>query len=159
MKSADEILIHAVAFVRNDRIKPEDYSWGDVISEINLADDLPDECLQGIDAYSHLEIIFYFNLLKDKDVVFDLRHPRNNKKYPLAGIFAQRGSSRPNKLGATMVELVEVKKRSLVVKGLDAINGTPVIDIKPVMKEFLPTGEVKQPEWSKDLMSTYWKGI
>ena len=55
-----------------------------------------------------------------------------------------------------MVELVDVKERALIVKGLDAIDGTPIIDMKPVMKEFLPKGEVKQPSWSNSLMENYW---
>src|SRR6185369_15301346 len=126
MNSPEEITSKPIAYVKNNRIKPDDYEWGDVISEIILADEFSGDCLKGIDEFSHLEIIFHFHLLKDNDVVFDLRHPRNNKAYPLTGIFAQRGSSRPNKLGATIVELIEVKNRSLVVKGLDSINGTPV---------------------------------
>ena len=157
MKHNLEIKIVPVAFVKNNRTKQDDYRWGDVISELVLADHLPDECLKGIEGFSHLEILFYFHLLNDADVVFDLRHPRENQNYPLTGIFAQRGRARPNKLGATMVMLVEVKKRSVIVKGLDAIDNTPILDIKPVMVEFLPVGEVRQPVWSSDLMSSYWK--
>ena len=152
----NEIVINPIAFVKNDRQKTDVYKWGNVLSEIILADQMPDQCLSGIENFSHLEIVFYFHLLKDDDVVFDLRYPRENRSYPLTGIFAQRGRARPNKLGATIVELIEVKKRSLVVKGLDAINGTPVIDMKPVMQEFLPRREVKQPDWSKALMVDYW---
>ena len=157
MKNNLEIKIVPIAFVMNDRIKTDDYRWGDVISELVLTDQLPDECLKGIEDFSHLEIVFYFHLLKDADVVVDMRHPRDNPNYPLTGIFAQRGRARPNKLGATIVSLIEVKKRSVIVKGLDAINDTPVLDIKPVMVEFLPAGEIKQPGWSKDLMRRYWR--
>lgn len=74
----------------------------------------------------------------------------------MVGIFAQRGKNRPNKLGLTTVELLEHHHKKLIVKHLDAIDGTPIIDIKPVMKEFLPHREVKQPEWSKKLMEDYW---
>ena len=66
---------------------------------------------------------------------------------------------RPNKLGVTIVELVEQKQRILIVKGLDAIDGTPIIDIKPVMKEFLPKNEVSQPDWSISLMENYWEDL
>lgn len=156
MNKSLNILIKPVAYVRNSRLKPDDDGWGQVVSEIVLADEMPDECLAGITDFSHLEIIFYFHLLNDSDVVFDLRYPRGNQIYPLTGILAQRGRARPNKLGATIVELLEVKIRSFVVKGLDAINDTPVVDIKPVMQEFLPRNAVKQPDWSKDLMRRYW---
>ncbi|AKL85260.1 hypothetical protein D068_cds26310 [Bacillus atrophaeus UCMB-5137] len=52
---------------------------------------------------------------------------------------------------------MELRGKTITVKGLDAINGTPVLDVKPVMKEFLPRGEVKQPEWPVSLMKHYWE--
>ena len=84
------------------------------------------------------------------------RHPRGNPAWPLTGIFAQRGRNRPNRLGTTICRLVRVEATVLQVSGLDAIDGTPVLDLKPVMKEFLPRGLVSQPEWSHDLMKDYW---
>jgi tRNA (Thr-GGU) A37 N-methylase len=72
------------------------------------------------------------------------------------GIFAQRGKNRPNRLGTTICALVRVEGRTLVVQELDAIDGTPVLDIKPVMAEFLPRSAVRQPAWSHELMSEYW---
>lgn len=83
-------------------------------------------------------------------------HPRDNTNYPKVGIFAQRKKDRPNHIGATIVNLVSRAGRKLIVKNLDAINGTPIIDIKPVFKEYLPEGDVKQPKWSTDLMKNYW---
>ncbi len=156
MDNSDQLTVRPVAFVKNNRISPTDDRWGEVVSEIVLVDLLPGSCLTGIEDFSHLEIIFYFHLLSDAEVVFDLRHPRNNKEYPLTGIFAQRGRARPNKLGATIVQLMERRERSIIVKGLDAIKGTPVLDIKPVMKEFLPRQEIKQSSWSLELMKAYW---
>lgn len=157
MESPQFFTLKPIAFVINDRILADDDNRGDSISEIKLVDLFSEECLNGIEDFSHLEIIFYFHLLKDEDVVFDLRHPRNKKEYPLTGIFAQRGRARPNKLGATIVQFQSRKSRSLFVKGLDAINGTPVLDIKPVMNEFLPRTTIKQPAWSSDLMKHYWR--
>ena len=150
------IHLNPIAVVKNNRTSAEDDHWGEIVSEIILADALPDECLDGIENFSHLEILFQFHLLKEAEVVSGSRHPRGNKNYPLTGIFAQRGSARPNRVGATIVMLLEKRKRSIIVKGLDAIDGTPVIDIKPVMNEFLPSGKVKQPQWSVDLMKEYW---
>lgn len=148
--------IKPVAFVRNIRKAVEDDHWGAVVSTIELAENLQQEALAGISKFSHLDIIFYFDQVSDEKIQYEARHPRNNTDYPKVGIFAQRGKNRPNKLGLTTVELVEVRERILVVKGLDAIDGTPVIDIKPVMAEFLPRGKVKQPEWSTKLMEKYW---
>ncbi len=148
--------INPIAFVKNSRKEIEDDHWGSIISEIELVDEFNEEALSGISDFSHLEIIFYFNKVTDEMIQYNARHPRNNIHYPKVGIFAQRGKNRPNKLGLTSVELLKHSGRILTVKGLDAIDGTPIIDIKPIMKEFLPKGEIKQAEWSKSLMEKYW---
>lgn len=149
--------INPIAIVKNSRLEIEDDNWGGVVSEIELVDQISEQSLEGIADFSHLEIIFYFDQVTDDKIQFNARHPRNNTQYPKVGIFAQRGKNRPNKLGLTTVELLSHTERTITVKGLDAINGTPIIDIKPVMKEFLPKGEIKQPEWSKSLMKNYWE--
>lgn len=74
----------------------------------------------------------------------------------MVGIFAQRAKARPNRLGATIVEIIRCEGNVLIVKGFDAIDGTPVLDIKPVLAEFLPRSPVRQPEWSHELMRDYW---
>lgn len=151
-----EYTIKPVAFVSNTRKDILDDNWGSILSTIKLVESISEDSLKGIHEFSHLEIIFFFDKVSDDKIQYEARHPRNNKDYPEVGIFAQRGKNRPNKLGVTIVELVEVKNRLLIVKGLDAIDGTPIIDIKPVMKEFLPKGEVRQPSWSISLMENYW---
>jgi tRNA (adenine37-N6)-methyltransferase len=151
-----EFMIKPIGFVRNARKEIDDDHWGTVVSEIELSKDLSEASFQGIVDFSHLEIIFYFNRVSDNKVQQGARHPRNNKSFPEVGIFAQRGKNRPNKLGLTTVELLDHQGRTLIVKGLDAIDGTPIMDIKPVMKEFLPKGEVKQPDWSLSIMEKYW---
>lgn len=148
--------IQSIATVRNNRQMLKDDHWGEIISTIELADHIQEVSLKGIEDFSHLEIIFYFDKVSDDQIQYETRHPRNNHDYPEVGIFAQRGKNRPNKLGSTIVALLEVKSRGLIVQGLDAIDGTPILDIKPVMKEFLPKEDVKQPAWSIDLMKAYW---
>lgn len=145
-----------IAYVCNSRTEIEDDNWGSILSEIELVDELNETSLQGIEGFSHLEIIFYFDQVSEEKIQYEARHPRNNADFPKVGIFAQRGKNRPNRLGLTTVELIEHNHRKLIVKNLDAINGTPIIDIKPVMKEFLPKKEVKQAEWSSILMMDYW---
>lgn len=148
--------IEPIAFVNNTRKDIADDQWGPVISTIELVENIDEASLRGIHEFSHLEIIFYFDKVSDDKIQYEARHPRNNTNYPEVGIFAQRGKNRPNKIGVTIVELIELKQRSFIVKGLDAIDGTPIIDIKPVMKEFLPRGEVRQADWSVSLMKNYW---
>ncbi|SFC93691.1 tRNA-Thr(GGU) m(6)t(6)A37 methyltransferase TsaA [Bacillus sp. OV322] len=151
--------IKPIAFVNNTRKDILDDNWGSIISTIELAENINDSSLKGINEFSHLEIIFFFDKVSDDKIQYEARHPRNNKDYPEVGIFAQRGKNRPNKLGVTIVELVEQKQRILIVKGLDALDGTPIIDIKPVLKEFLPKDEVSQPDWSISLMENYWEDL
>jgi len=129
-----EIRVKPVATVKNSRKTPSDDFWGEIISEVELCDHIPDEAFEGISAFSHLEIIYFFDKVKQSDIIFSGR-PRGDPGYPVTGIFAQRKKDRPNTLGLCTVELLEHKGRTLKVKYLDAIDGTPVLDIKPVFKE------------------------
>ena len=149
------IQIKPVASVRNSRTESRDDNWSEIISEIELADDLPTEAFNSISDFTHLEIIFWFDRVKKEEIVYAGR-PRGNATYPSVGIFAQRKKDRPNSIGLCTVELVAHHKRIIVVKYLDAIDGTAVIDIKPVYKEFQPKSEIRQPAWVQDLMRSYW---
>ncbi|MDT0347467.1 TrmO family methyltransferase domain-containing protein [Streptomyces litchfieldiae] len=84
------------------------------------------------------------------------RHPRGNADWPLVGIFAQRGKDRPNRLGVSRCWLLGVEGLDVRVRGLDAVHGTPVLDLKPYMAEFGPQGEVRQPDWATELMRAYY---
>lgn len=148
--------VQPLAWVRNARSEPIDDDWDAIVSEVELADDVPADCLVGLDAFSHVEIVFLFDRVRDEEIVWTARHPRNNPAWPLVGMLAQRGKNRPNRLGVTVARLVSVSERILTVRGLDAVDGTPVLDIKPVMREFLPRGEVRQPDWASELMRDYW---
>ncbi|MBO8156222.1 MAG: SAM-dependent methyltransferase [Bacillaceae bacterium] len=148
--------IRPIARVYNERKRVEDDNWGEVSSVIELEQDFEEESLNEIETFSHLEVIFYFDQVKDEKIQYGARHPRNNQALPKVGIFAQRGKNRPNKLGLTTVRLIKKEGRKLYVEGLDAIDGTPVIDLKPVFKEFLPKGDIKQPDWVSEIMDKYW---
>ncbi|MDX1958239.1 MAG: SAM-dependent methyltransferase [Leptospiraceae bacterium] len=149
------INLQPIAFVKNSRKDPIDDLWQSIIAEITLAEHVPTEVFDGITQFSHLEIIYYFNKVKDSDIVFSGR-PRGNPNYPLVGIFGQRKKDRPNKIGLATVELIEHNQSSITVKYLDAIDNTPILDIKPVFKEFEPKTEILEPDWVKDLMKDYW---
>ncbi len=126
-----QILMTPIAFVKNSRIVPLDDDREEVISEIELAPDVPSEALHGISHFSHLEIIYYFDQVESKDIAFS-GQPRGNPAYPIVGIYGQRKKDRPSQIGLATVQLLIHKDRSVIVKYLDAINGTPVLDIKPV---------------------------
>ena len=151
-----EIKFTPIGTVKNTRKTPTDDFWESIIAEIELADHIPTEAFSNISGFSHLEIIYFFDRVKTEDIVFSGR-PRGNPDYPLTGIFGQRKKDRPNAIGLCTVELLEHKNRSIIVKYLDAIDGTPVLDIKPVMREFQPKSEIIQPGWVADLMKNYWR--
>lgn len=150
------ITMSAIGVVKNTRKEVEDDNWGEVISVIELASSFTEEALFQIESFSHAEIFYYFDRVEDAKIETGARHPRNNQNWPKVGIFAQRGKNRPNRLGATIVKVLKRDGHQLYVQGLDAIDGTPILDIKPVMKEFLPREEVTQPQWATELMKNYW---
>lgn len=150
------ITLTPIGIVKNARPQVEDDNWGGCVSEIVLQGGLGAEALQGIEAFSHAEILFYFHQVPDAKIETGARHPRNNPDWPKVGILAQRGKNRPNRLGLTTVKIIRRAGATLVVEGLDAIDGTPVLDIKPVMREFQPREEIRQPEWASELMKHYW---
>jgi tRNA-Thr(GGU) m(6)t(6)A37 methyltransferase TsaA len=150
------IVMEPIGEVRNTRKDLSDDGWGAVASRIELLPSFAEDCLLGLEEFSHAEVLFHFDRVQDAAIVRGARHPRGNKSWPPVGIFAQRGKDRPNRLGSTMVEILGREGRSLLVRGLDAIDGTPVRDIKPVMAEFLPRSAVRQPAWSRELMLEYW---
>jgi tRNA (adenine37-N6)-methyltransferase len=151
-----EINCKPLAWVKNNRQKPLDDNWGNIISEIILDESMPDNVLHHIDEFSHLEIIYFFNQVAEKNIVYSGR-PRGNPDYPEMGIFAQRKKDRPNRIGLCTVELLWHQGRSIGVKRLDAIDGTPVLDIKPVLNEFRIKTASRQPDWISDLMKSYWE--
>ena len=151
-----EIVLKPVAWTKNNRQQITDDYWGDVISEIILDESIPEQAFTGIADFSHLDIIYYFDRTKDDPVRY-LRRPRGNPDFPEMGIFAQRNKDRPNHIGVCTVELVWHRKRSIGVKFLDAIDGTPILDIKPLFREFSPQGEIRQPVWVSQLMKDYWE--
>jgi len=151
------ITLEPVGYVRSPRKDLRDDDWGQVTADIELITTLGPESLDGLEEFSHAEIIFLFDRVAESAIERGARHPRGNPAWPSVGIFAQRGKDRPNRLGSTIVEISRRAGRVLTVVGLDAIDGTPVLDIKPVMTEFLPRRPVTQPEWSRELMREYWE--
>jgi tRNA-Thr(GGU) m(6)t(6)A37 methyltransferase TsaA len=150
------ITLDPIAIVKNSRKEPIDDYWEEIISEIELLEYIPTESFDNISEFSHLEIIYSFNKVNKEDIIFS-GHPRGNTNYPKMGIFGQRKKDRPNSIGLSNVELIEHHGRIIKVKFLDAIDGTPILDIKPVFKEFKISENIKQPNWVEDLMKNYWK--
>ncbi|MGI5404538.1 SAM-dependent methyltransferase [Streptomyces sp. CA-135486] len=135
----------------------EDDDWGRESAVIRLdGAQFGPEVLFGLEDFSHLEVVFHFDRVAPEKIQTGARHPRGNTEWPLVGIFAQRGKNRPNRLGVSRCRLVKVEGLDIHVTGLDAVAGTPVLDLKPYMAEFGPIGETVQPRWSVELMRDYY---
>ena len=151
------ISLEPIGIVHSSRRELKDDDWDSVAVTIELNDTFDASALKGIEEFSHAYVIFHLDRVPVADIVNATRHPRGNPAWPKVGIFAQRGRARPNRLGLTTVAIVKRDGRVLTVHGLDAVDGTPVLDIKPVMLEFLPRGPVRQPGWATELMRHYWQ--
>ena len=151
------ISIVPIGTVHSSRAEPTDDDWDRETTTIRLSDEFDESALWGLDAFSHIEVVYAFHLVDSGTVEVGARRPRGNPDWPEVGIFAQRGKNRPNRLGVTTCAVLGVEGHAITVRGLDAIDGTPVIDIKPCMKEFGPRGPVRQPDWATELMRDYWE--
>jgi tRNA-Thr(GGU) m(6)t(6)A37 methyltransferase TsaA len=148
------ISLTPIGFVRGGRDQPMDDSWDGETACIELDARFGPEALNGLTDFSHIEVLFHFDRAAREET--GARHPRGRQDWPLVGIFGQRGKDRPNRLSISVCRLLGVEGTVLTVQGLDAIDGTPVLDIKPVIKGFLPRGEIRQPRWADEIMKDYW---
>lgn len=156
MNSIEKIALTPIGYVANERTHLEDDDWGGVVSTIQLRDDLSAELFRGLQTFSHVEVVFVFHLTSFDKKVGDSRHPRDNESFPKMGLLAQRSSYHPNPIGLSSAKILAVKDRVLTLEGLDAVDGSPVLDIKPLFKEFSPQ-DIKQPRWVSELLKNYWK--
>jgi tRNA (adenine37-N6)-methyltransferase len=147
--------ISPVGVVRSTRGVVADDRWDDESSRIELVPPFDERSLIGLAEFSHCLVVYVFDRATWDESKMS-RRPRGNPEWPEVGIFAQRAKDRPNRLGVSVCRVLLVDGSTIHVAGLDAIDGTPVVDIKPHMEEFDARGEVRQPQWSKELMAGYW---
>ena len=143
-----------IGTVYNDVKEPTDEGWGGVVSEVVLDETLADG-LDGIEDFSHVLILYWMHRAAEAEPVRMRRRPQGREDMPEIGIFAQRARHRPNPIGVTAVRLLRRDKNRLVVQGLDAINGTPVVDVKPYVPQFDTVESPRVPEWVARLMVKY----
>lgn len=156
MNQHDGIWMVPIGVVKSSRSDPLDDDWDRETTTIRLSDRFDESALWGLNAFSHIDVVYVFDRVDADGVDVGARRPRGNPRWPEVGIFAQRAKNRPNRVGVTTCTLLGVEGREIAVRGLDAIDGTPVIDIKPYMNEFGARGAVHQPKWSAELMESYW---
>jgi tRNA-Thr(GGU) m(6)t(6)A37 methyltransferase TsaA len=155
--AGEPTVVTPIGYVRSPRSEAVDDDWGGVVSTITLvAEEFDADSLAGLEEFSHVEVVYLFDRVDAAAGHRNARHPRHNPDWPRVGIFAQRARNRPNRIGITTCRLLAVSGITVTVEGLDAIDGTPVLDIKPYLAEFGPRGEVRQPAWADELMTAYW---
>jgi tRNA-Thr(GGU) m(6)t(6)A37 methyltransferase TsaA len=145
-----------IGSVKSSIIKPVDENWGSVVSEIHLDPALAPG-LQGLDQFSHILVLFFMDQATFEPSRDLVRRPKGRADMPESGIFAQRAKHRPNPIGVTAVELLEIRGKVLKVKGLDAIDGSPVLDIKPYFPDFDRVDQPRVPEWVRRVMEGYFE--
>ena len=144
-----------MAVVRSSRDAVEDDRWDRESSRIVLLPPFDERALRGLDEFSHCLVVYLLDRA-EWDPSRVLRRPRGNPLWPEVGVFAQRNKDRPNRIGVTICRVAAIEGAVLEVAGLDAVDGTPVLDIKPHIVELGPRGEVGQPLWATELMRDYW---
>lgn len=155
--AVSSIEMRPVGVVRGGRVEPIDDDWGSVEAVIELDPSRFEAAVvAGLSEFSHIDVVFVFDQVDETNIHLGARHPRNRTDWPLVGIFAQRAKARPNRIGVSTCELTAVDGLRLGVRGLDAIDGSPVLDIKPYMAQFAPRVATRQPAWVDELMANYW---
>ena len=152
------IVMRPIGHVEGSRKQPTDDDWAKERAEIVLdGEQFGPAALAGLADFSHVQVLFVMHGVAEGDVETEARHPRNRADWPKVGIFAQRAKRRPNRIGLACCRIVSVAADELRVRveDLDAIDGTPVLDLKPWVQEFGPRGEVRQPTWMTELMKGY----
>ncbi len=139
------VTLTPIGEVQNEVTDPRRRGWASVVSDLVLEESYAD-ALDGIEDYSHVLVIFWLDRAKAPQSLKE--HVQRRKELPVVGVFARRAPSRPNPIAVTAVRVMSRKKNILTVKGLDAINGTPILDIKPYTPAFDKVDEARVPEWN-----------
>lgn len=151
-----EFRLQQIATVVGGHLAVVDDYQGGVESIIRLGEQFPLETLQGLEEFSHLSVTWVFSEAKPDDVQLHARSPRGNPRWPATGTFAHRNHRRPNQIATSYPRLLHVDGRDLHVTDLDAVHGTPVIDLSPYFQEMGPRGVVTQPAWPGEMLANYW---
>lgn len=147
MENPSEIPLRPIGQVRNEIKEKMRHGWSEVESVVVINPNLS-ASLDGLEEFSHIIVLFWMH--KNVGQIPTKVHPQGREDLPLTGVFATRAPHRPNSIGVSIVKLVERDGNALRVMGLDAIDGSPVIDIKPYLPKDCIT-EARQAEWVSKL--------
>lgn len=154
---SDAFEVTPIATVVGGHTTPGDDFQGGVESIIRLNSAFPIETLKGIEEFSHLTVLWRFHLATPDDVALHARSPRNNPAWPTSGTFVHRNHRRPNQIATSHPRLLHVDGRDLHVTDLDAVDGTPVIDLAPYFPVMGPRGPIRVADWVDEMLDeSYW---
>jgi tRNA (adenine37-N6)-methyltransferase len=154
--SNETFQVTPVAYVVGGRVEPTDDYWGGTRALIRIdSTRFTPDATKGLEEFSHLEVVFRFHLTDPTDLNLGARRPRDNPDWPEVGTFGHRNMRRLNWLGVSRCRLLKVDGLDLHVEDLDAVDGTPILDIKPWFTEFGPRGEMHQPSWPTEMLRDY----
>ena len=148
MKMASDlprVTLKPIGIVRSEIKQPARRDYEEVIADIVINDDLA-EALDGLEEFSHILVLYWMHQAMSGEVPLKI-HPRGKQELPLLGLFATRTPNRPNRIGMATVRLLQRQGNILRVEGLDAIDGTLVIDIKPYIPGYDSVANTKMPLW------------
>jgi tRNA-Thr(GGU) m(6)t(6)A37 methyltransferase TsaA len=147
-----EVTLKPIGVVRSEAGQAQQggFKRGTVVSEIVIDRNLAD-ALDGLEQFSHIIVFYWMHRLVNRDKLPLKLHPRDIQENPLVGIFACRTQYRPNSIGKTTVRLLSRDGNILKVKGLDALDGSPVLDIKPYIPGLDSVRGARAPQWVKNL--------
>ena len=149
-----EYVLRPIGEVKSPVKDPVDEGWGTIESLILVEEELR-EGLRGLADFSHVLVVSLLHGAHFEPERHLVRRPRGLADMPEIGIFAQRAKDRPNPIGVTVCPIVQVNADGVVVTGLDAIDGTPILDLKPYFPVFDTAPNARVPEWVDRLMAGY----
>ncbi len=147
-------MFEPIGVVKSVVAEKVDHNWGEAVSRIVIDERLADG-LKGLDAFSHVLVVYHLDQAKFIREKHLQRRPQGRDDMPCVGIFAQRAKDRPNPIGITAVKILAVYGNTVEVQGLDAIDGTPVLDLKPYYPQYDRKDDATVPEWVDVLMRGY----
>jgi tRNA-Thr(GGU) m(6)t(6)A37 methyltransferase TsaA len=143
------LVLRPIGVVRSPIREPGTKGRGEVVSEIHLHPKWI-KALKGLEDFSHIIVLFWLSRVRGIELQ---THPRNRKDLPRVGTFSTRSPFRPNPIGLTVCRLLKRTGTRLHVKGLDAVDGTPVVDIKPYISDNDLVHRPRMPSWVYKLRS------
>lgn len=142
--------LKTIGVVRNGvERRPDGQDWWQELESEIIVDPALTDALDGLEEFSHIIVLWWMHRLTSTEMPLKV-HPRGRQELPLRGIFAVRTPNRPNRIGKATVRLLERKGSILRVKGLDALDGSPVIDIKPYIPGYDSVEDTMSPQWLKE---------